>query len=81
MSDEKEKETGKENETTPETPPETGKKARLEWPHIPGAPGQIATFYGVECKANKDGIYKALVPAEIAERELNRANRRKFIKG
>lgn len=53
----------------------------LVWPHDVGAPGQTDSFYNLECTASKEGVYSVKVETARAEDELNRIQRKKYIKG
>jgi hypothetical protein len=61
--------------------PKEPAKVKLVWGHNVGLPGMKRTFYGVECTADKYGVYSAEVDKAKADIELARANRKAFTKG
>lgn len=76
----------KSKTTTKKTPPKKAaapkpKTVKIIWPYLYGKPGDLASFYGIQCVADKDGTFTAEVSEEVAERELNRPNRQIFDRG
>jgi hypothetical protein len=50
----------------------------ITWPHVKGEPGEQRDFYGVTCKADAKGVFRAKVSKDKAELEAKRENQRRF---